>query len=247
MASSLHLFSTNLLMPTPTCISTHLITLSQKQAFHTLSTSVCEDSALRKKTFSCNVAGCLSFSQPMDIPHQSLKMHWRVPNRSPGPVPLIQLHQLWMKYPSSLCFTIHTTSQSPGFSDQTGIFFKTALQLAWPFVIGLWWLSRKIGTYMIFSYTPTSVVMLIPHQAHYPSPLTGARHVPTCMLTPPLEVPMVTCLWRGLSRVRATTWHMPSPVSLATWSMLVRLPGPLRFVSWSWHPPHLQQACNPAL
>ena len=27
-----------------------------------------------------------------------------------------------------------------------------------------------------------------------PAPLKGARHAPTCMLAPPLEVPMVTCL-----------------------------------------------------
>ena len=141
-----YMFSTNLLMLIPACISTHLITWTQKQAFHTLNSSVCEDSALTKKTFSCKLAGCLSFSQPRDIPHQSLKMHWDVPNRSPGPVPLIRLLQLKVKNPSSQGFTIHTTSQTAGFSGQTGIFFKTTLQLPLPFVIGLWWLSRKIRT-----------------------------------------------------------------------------------------------------
>ena len=140
----------------------------------------------------------------------------------------------------TLCFTIHTTSQSARFFGQTGIFFKTALQLAQPFVTGLWWLFRKIRTCMRFLYTPTSTVLPTPHQTCFPAPLTGA-------LTPPLEVLMVTCPSRELSHVKATTWYMPSPVSLATWSMLVRLPGPLWFVSWNWHPPQPQQACSPAL
>ena len=51
---------------------------------------------------------------------------------------------------------------------------------------------------MRFSYTPTSVVRLTPHQAQSPAPLTGVRHAPTCVLTPPLEVPMVTCPLRRL-------------------------------------------------
>ena len=143
-------------------------------------------------------------------PHQSLKTNWDAQNRSPGPVPLIWLHRLQTTDPSSLCFSIHTTSQSAGFSGQTGTSFKTALQLARPFVIGLWWFSRKIGTYVRFSYTPTSAVMLPPHQAHSPAPLTGVRHAPTCALTPLLKVPMVTCLLRGLSCVRVTTWSCQS-------------------------------------
>ena len=247
MASSQHLFSTNLLMPTPTCMSlSHHPNSNTKASIpysHCLSSSVCKDSALTKKTFSCIVTGCLICSQPMDIPHQSLKMHWDTPNRSPaspGPMPSIQLHQLRTEDPSSLCFTIHTTSQSARFFGQTGIFFKTALQLAQPFVTGLWWLFRKIRTCMRFLYTPTSTVLPTPHQTCFPAPLTGA-------LTPPLEVLMVTCPSRELSHVKATTWYMPSPVSLATWSMLVRLPGPLWFVSWNWHPPQPQQACSPAL
>ena len=82
-----------------------------------------------------------------------------------------------------------------------------------------------------------------------PAPLKGARHAPTCMLAPPLEVPMVTCLWRGLSHVRVTTWYIPSPVSLATSSMLVRLPGPSHFFSGAsdWHQLQLQQTCIPTL
>ena len=40
--------------------------------------------------------------------------------------------------------------------------------------------------------------MLTPHQAHSHAPLTGVRHAPTCVLTPPLEVPMVTSLSGGL-------------------------------------------------
>ena len=83
---------------------------------------------------------------------------------------------------------------------------------------------------MRFSYTPTSIVRPTPHQAHSPAPLTGVRQAPTCALTLPLEVPTVTCQSRGLSHVIATTWYMPSPVSLATSSMLVRLAGPSRFV-----------------
>ena len=49
-------FSTNPLMLTLTCISTHLITLTQKQAFHTLSSSDYEDFVLMMKIFPCNVA-----------------------------------------------------------------------------------------------------------------------------------------------------------------------------------------------
>ena len=45
---------------------------------------------------------------------------------------------------------------------------------------------------MKFLYTPTSIVRLTPHQAHSPAPLIGVIRVPTCALTPPLEVPMVT-------------------------------------------------------
>ena len=46
-------------------------------------------------------------------------------------------------------------------------------------------------------------------------PLTGARHAPTCAPTPPSEVLKVKCTSRGPSRVRATTWRVPSPVSFA--------------------------------
>ena len=98
-------------MPTPTCMSlSHHPNSNTKASIpysHCLSSSVCKDSALTKKTFSCIVTGCLICSQPMDIPHQSLKMHWDTPNRSPGPMPSIQLHQLRTEDPSSLCFTIH--------------------------------------------------------------------------------------------------------------------------------------------
>ena len=62
MASSLHLFSTNLLMPTPTCMS-----LSHHPNSNTKASIPYAQSALMK-TFSCNVAGCLSFSRTRGYP-----------------------------------------------------------------------------------------------------------------------------------------------------------------------------------
>ena len=57
----------------------------------------------------------------------------------------------------------------------------------------------------------------------FPYSTDRCKACPTCALTPPLEVSMITCTSRGLSGVRATTWYMPSPVNLATSSKLVSL------------------------
>ena len=126
-------------------------------------------------------------------------MHWVVPNRSPGPVPLIRLLQLQMKDPSSQCFTILTTSQTAGFSGQTGIFLKTTVQLALPFGIGLWWLSRKIRTYKDWNLREILIHSNL-HSRANSAPGTVPCSTDRCKaLTPPLEVPIVTCLSRRLT------------------------------------------------
>ena len=61
MASSPHQFSANPLIPTLTCISTNLIIFTQKQAFHTLSSSDHKDLAQTTKTFSYSVGKMTEF------------------------------------------------------------------------------------------------------------------------------------------------------------------------------------------
>ena len=99
----------------------------------------------------------------------------------------------------------------------------------------------------MFLYIPTSAIVSTPLQAHSPEPMTGARHAPSCAPSPPSEVPKVECTSRGPSRVRATTWRVPSPVSFAAWPTLVEtarsLCGSLCRLSGR-HPPQRQRVCS---
>ena len=221
-----------------------LITLTQKQAFHTLSSSVCGDSALTKKTFSCNGAGCVSFSQPVDIP-QVTKSALRRAKWSPGPMPPIRLHQLRTKDPSSLCFTIHTTSQSAGFSDQTGIFFKTALQLAPPFcdrpLVDLK-KDRNLREILVHSNLRSQANST---SGTVPCSTDRCKACPHLCADTSIRGPNGHMSIKKTSRVRATTWYTPSPVSLATSSMWVQVPPGSFFGASGWHPPQAQQPCSP--
>ena len=209
----------------------------------------------QKKTFSCNLAGCLSFSQPMVIPHQSLKMHWVVPNRSPGPVPLIRLLQLQMKDPSSQCFTILTTSQTAGFSGQTGIFLKTTVQLALPFGIGLWWLSRKIRTYKDWNLREILIHSNL-HSRANSAPGTVPCSTDRCKAC--LHLCADTSIrdpngHRSVKRTFHLSERQPGirhhlsvlQPHLCWWYFQV--PCGLFFGASGWHLPQLQHACSPAL
>ena len=147
MASSQHQCSTSPLMLTHTCISTPLITPTPKPAFPTPSSSAYVDSALTMKTFSHSPTRWLSFSQPGTTPTWLLTRHSSVSSRYLGLLPSVRFHHPTTTDQWSLCASIPTTFRFVGSFVQTGIYWRTALQLDVHFATGPLSLSKQTSTF----------------------------------------------------------------------------------------------------